>query len=90
MHITPIDSYQPIDHHSIRTTSWLNYLTAQSIPEETDSIDDCSVSSMEDSYIILNDQQSLSVNEKELHYAEINEDHVEYDQFTQSMILEVK
>ncbi len=84
MSVTPICSY-----HSIRT-SWLNYLTAQSIPEETDSIDDCSLSSMEDSYIILNDQQSHSVNKKELNYAEINEDHVEYDQFTRSMILEVK
>jgi hypothetical protein len=95
-----------IDNHSIRIP-WLNFLTAQSIPEETDVIDcpkridsdsDCSSSSIEDFYVVLEVQRPRSIDEtksiieKKLNFAQINEDkhHVEYEQLAQSMVIEVK
>jgi hypothetical protein len=81
-------SNQWMDNHSIRIP-WLNSLTSQSIPEETDSISDCSLSSMDDCYIILNDQHSRSINEEKLNFADINEDEYQMESI-QPLIIEVK
>jgi len=87
-----------IDNHSIRVP-WLNFLTAQPIPEETDVYDypkhirsdsDCSSSSIEDCYIVLEVPKPRSI-EEHLSFGQINEDehHVEYEQLASSMIIEV-
>ncbi len=86
-----------MDNHSIRIP-WLNYLTAQSIPEETDLMNDCSKrhhtdsgcssTSSENSYVVLEVQRRRSMlNELELNFED--EHHVEYDQLAQPMIIEV-
>jgi hypothetical protein len=87
-----------IDNHTVKIP-WLNYLTAQSIPEETDS--DCSSSSGEDCYVVLEIQRPRQVDhstdtvaeeeEVEFCFAQINEDnhHVEYEQFAEPMLIEV-
>lgn len=96
-----------IDNHSIRIP-WLNFLTAQPIPEETDVCDypknnrcdsDCSSSSIEDCYIVLEIQKSRSIDEtatsmieEDLNFAQINEDDehlVEYEQLALSITTEV-
>jgi hypothetical protein len=89
------------DHHCIRIP-WRNFLTAQSIPEETDVIDcpkrnhtdsDSSLSSTEDCYVVLEVQQPPSIIiEPKLNFAQINEDqhNIEHGQLAQSMIIEVK
>ena len=80
-----------IDQHSIQIP-WLNFLTSQSIPEETDS-SECSrshrtesesSSSSEESYIILEITQPDK--SRQLNYAEI----IEYKQCVQPLIIEVQ
>lgn len=88
-----------IDNHNTRIP-WLNFLTAQPIPEETDVIDspkrsptisECSSSSI-DEYNIILDVERPSSNNEELKFAQIKEDehHVEYEQVAEPMIIEVK
>ncbi|CAF1281559.1 unnamed protein product [Adineta ricciae] len=79
-----------IDQHSIQIP-WLNFLTSQSIPEETDSseysrshrTESESSSSSEESYIILEITQPDK--SQQLNYAEI----IEYKQCVQPLIIEI-
>ncbi len=88
-----------INNHR-RRISWLNFLTVQPIPEETDVIDcpkhirnnsDSSSSSIEDCYIVL-EVQRPRLTDEQLNFAQINEDkhNVEYEQFAEPIIIEVK
>jgi len=88
-----------INNHR-RRISWLNFLTVQPIPEETDVIDcpkriptisDCSSSSIDEYNIILDIERPSSI-DKELNFAQIkeNQHHVEYEQLAEPIIIEVK
>lgn len=79
-----------IDQHNFQIP-WLNFLTSQSIPEETDSseysrshrTESESSSSSEESYIILEITQPDK--HQQLNYAEI----IDYEQCVQPLIIEV-
>ncbi|CAF1315765.1 unnamed protein product [Adineta steineri] len=81
--------------------SWLNFLTAQPIPEETEMSDysdsESSISSTEDSYIVLEVRKPRSIDkttniiENKLHFAQINIDEhiVKYDQIAKPITTRV-
>ena len=85
------------DDHRIRIP-WLNFLTAQSIPEETDNFDyskrqhtdsGCSTSSSEDLYVVLEVQRPKSImTEQQLNFEDVH--YIEFDQTARSMIIEVR
>ncbi|UJR10205.1 hypothetical protein I4U23_014420 [Adineta vaga] len=84
-----------IDYHNIQIP-WLNFLTSQSIPEETDTSEcfqqyrtnsESSLSSDEECYIVLEVPKPRLNNEinQQLNYAQINE----YEQCVQSEIIDI-
>lgn len=85
-----------MDEHQIRIP-WLNFLTAQAIPEETDGSeyskyqhDDsgCSSSEEEDSYVVLEVQRPRVINrEDDLQFADVQ--HMKYNEVVQPLVIEV-
>ena len=85
-----------MDNHHVRIP-WLNFLTAQAIPEETDGSDyskyqhddsGCSSSSEEDSYVVLEVQRPRVIDrEQDLQFADVQ--HMKYNEVVQPLVIEV-